>query len=204
MNQTIKIRQIEEAYDAWGGAVYRLAMVYLGRHADAEDVTQETFLRFLEKGYGERDALPYLYTIARNLCIDEYRKKKHLPLQVLGEPSGEAWGTRGCGAEETGGTGPGNAVLMENVESGLEERVVMAMAVRKALDALEEEEREVILLRYVNQVPVGTMGKILGISRFSVYRMTKSALKHFREALGKEGFYEGAEIKKAVTTEGTE
>ena len=84
------------------------------------------------------------------------------------------------------------------------DRVVMAMAVRKALDALEEEEREVILLRYVNQVSVGTMGKILGISRFSVYRMTKSALKHFREALGKEGFYEGAEIKKAVTTEGTE
>lgn len=93
---------------------------------------------------------------------------------------------------------------MENVESGLEERVVMAMAVRKALDALEEEEREVLLLRYVNQVPVGTMGKILGTSRFSVYRMTKSALKRFREALGKEGFCEGAEIKTAVMTEGTE
>ncbi len=191
---------LEAQYDK----IYRYCYFKLGSRETAEDITQETFLRFLEKGYGERDALPYLYTIARNLCIDEYRKKKHLPLQVLGEPPGGAWGTRGCGAEETAGTGPGNAVLMENVESGLEERVVMAMAVRKALDALEEEEREVILLRYVNQVPVGTMGKILGTSRFSVYRMTKSALEHFREALGREGFYEGAEIKRAVTTEGTE
>ncbi len=191
---------LEAQYDK----IYRYCYFKLGSRETAEDITQETFLRFLEKGYGERDALPYLYTIARNLCIDEYRKKKHLPLQVLGEPPGEAWGTRGCGAEETGVIGPGNAVLMENVESGLEERVVMAMAVRKAMDALEDEEREVLLLRYVNQVPVGTMGKILGTSRFSAYRMTKSALKRFREALGKEGFCEGAEIKTAVMTEGTE
>ena len=49
MNQSIKIRHIEEAYDAWGGAVYRLAMVYLGRHADAEDVTQEVFVRLLSR-----------------------------------------------------------------------------------------------------------------------------------------------------------
>ena len=56
MNQTIKIRQIEEAYDAWGGAVYRLAMVYLGRHADAEDVTQEVFVRLLSRA--PEDTLP--------------------------------------------------------------------------------------------------------------------------------------------------
>ena len=129
---------LETQYDK----IYRYCYFKLGSRETAEDITQETFLRFLERGYGERDALPYLYTIARNLCIDEYRKKKHLSLQALGEPQGEAWGTRGCGAEETGGTGPGNAVLMENVESGLEERVVMAMAVRKALDALEEYIRD--------------------------------------------------------------
>ena len=47
MKQTISARQFEEAYDICGAAVYRLAMIYLGRHADAEDVTQEVFLRLL-------------------------------------------------------------------------------------------------------------------------------------------------------------
>ena len=47
MNQTISAHQFEAAYDTYSGAVFRLAMVYLGQQADAEDVTQETFLRLL-------------------------------------------------------------------------------------------------------------------------------------------------------------
>ena len=44
MNQRIDSPQFEAAYDAYSPAVYRLAMVYLGRYADAEDVTQEVFV----------------------------------------------------------------------------------------------------------------------------------------------------------------
>ena len=47
MNQRIDSPQFEAAYDAYSPAVYRLAMVYLGRYADAEDVTQEVFVRLL-------------------------------------------------------------------------------------------------------------------------------------------------------------
>ena len=47
MNQTVCADKFETAYDLYGKAVYRLAMVYLGRHADAEDVTQEVFVRLL-------------------------------------------------------------------------------------------------------------------------------------------------------------
>ena len=58
----------------------RIHPLYKIRGGDArlaEDITQETFLRSLENnrwqiaGY----ALAYLYTVARNLCIDEYRKR---------------------------------------------------------------------------------------------------------------------------------
>lgn len=38
-----RMRRFEASYDAYGAMVYRLAMVYLGRRADAEDVTQEVF-----------------------------------------------------------------------------------------------------------------------------------------------------------------
>ncbi len=44
----------------------------------AEDITQESFLRFFNtKNYGSIERqMPYLYTIARNLCLDHFRKKK--------------------------------------------------------------------------------------------------------------------------------
>ena len=45
MKQAISTQQLEDAYDAYGTAVYRLAMAFLGQCADAEDVTQETFCR---------------------------------------------------------------------------------------------------------------------------------------------------------------
>ena len=43
----VLIPRFETAYSAYGATVYRLAMVYLGRPADAEDVTQEVFLKLL-------------------------------------------------------------------------------------------------------------------------------------------------------------
>ena len=47
MKQAISTQQLEDAYDAYGTAVYRLAMAFLGQCADAEGVTQETFCRLL-------------------------------------------------------------------------------------------------------------------------------------------------------------
>lgn len=76
MNQTISARQLEEAYDACGPAVYRLAMVYLGRPADAEDVTQETFVRLLclaPAFADEEHRRRWLLRVAANLCRDQLR-----------------------------------------------------------------------------------------------------------------------------------
>ena len=48
----------------------------------AEDITQETFLRFLNNHkYTEIGKnMPYLYTISKNLCIDYYRQKRPIEL----------------------------------------------------------------------------------------------------------------------------
>jgi len=76
MNQTICSHTFEEAYDAYSGAVYRLAMVYLGRRADAEDITQEAFLRLLDRapGFtGEEHKKRWLLQVTANLCRDQLR-----------------------------------------------------------------------------------------------------------------------------------
>jgi len=60
--------------------VVHFAMRYLGRHSDAEDVAQETFIRLWkhandweDQGFSVRS---WIYRITYNLCIDEIRKRK--------------------------------------------------------------------------------------------------------------------------------
>ncbi len=76
MNQTLSIRQLEDAYDAYGTAVYRLAMAFLGQRSDAEDVTQETFCRLLYHApvfSNEEHLKRWLLQVAANLCRNQLR-----------------------------------------------------------------------------------------------------------------------------------
>ncbi len=66
-------REFDAKYDAYGAMVYRLAMVYLGCHADAEDVTQEAFMRLLYRAPEFTDAgheKRWLLRVTVNLCRD--------------------------------------------------------------------------------------------------------------------------------------
>lgn len=76
MQQIISPCQFEEDYDHYGAAVYRLAMVYLGRHADAEDAVQEAFLRLLYRSpvfTDENHKRRWLLQVTANLCRDQLR-----------------------------------------------------------------------------------------------------------------------------------
>ena len=144
----------KEQYDK----IYRYCYFRLKNQVIAEDIAQETFLRFLEndtyeeKGY----ALHYLYTIARNLCIEEYRKRVEEPLEN------------------------------EAVEESFEDHCLEKITIRLALEKLTEEERELIVLRYVNEVPMGVICKFQGCSRFAVYRKINHILKKLKKDMGED------------------
>ncbi len=129
---------LEEQYDK----IYRYCYFKVHQREVAEDITQETFLRFYERfgHYGSEFTLQYLYRIAHNLCVDRYRKKEDVELSE------------------------------EIVVEGHEEQVLTKVLVDEALAKLSEEEQELLLLRYVNEVPVATMCKLYGMSRFALYR----------------------------------
>ena len=57
---------------------------------------------------------------------------------------------------------------------------------KKALDSLSQEDREIILLRYVNEVPVNVIAKLHNISRFALNRRITRILGTLRTHLGKE------------------
>ena len=143
---------LESAYDK----VYRYVYFKLKNQTIAEDITQETFLRFISKnGNIHNYELRYLYTIARNLCIDKYRR-------VEPDPLPEEYDEISVAANNT-----------------LEETII----VRDALARLPLEDQEILLLRYVNEEAVGTISKALNISRFAVYRRLKTAEERLRKSL---------------------
>lgn len=151
---------IELFYDK----IFRYCYYRTGDKTTAEDLTQETFLRFLNSD--SRMPERYLYTIAKNLCIDEYRKTRPI---LTDEASSEA--DEIPGPDET-------------------ESMVDRMTILNAMEQMPEEEREVLILRYVNDESVSDICVLTGLSRFAVYRRCKEAANRMKELLGKEN-YEG-------------
>ena len=149
-----KKTDLAEQYDR----IYRYCYFKLHSRETAEDITQETFLRYLEH-YGERDKewdLRYLYTIAHNLCVDEYRK-------------------------------PMAALLPEEVsEPDHVEKTITTLWLRNALDKLSDEEQELLLLHYANEVPYNVICEVQGISRFALYRKMQKILRKLQKELGEE------------------
>ena len=143
---------LKEYYDK----IYKYCYIKVKNRETAEDVTQETFLRFIEKEEYHQQGLElqYLYVIARNLCTDHYRKK--------------------TGSE-----------ISEDLQdcSVSEDEMIENIALRQALEQLSEDDRDIIFLRYVNGVTVKTISKIYGISRFSVSRKIKAVLESLKNLL---------------------
>jgi RNA polymerase sigma factor (sigma-70 family) len=78
-------REIDDLYRAHVAEVYRYAYAVLGNHADAEDVTQTTFLnayRALEQGVRPRKPSNWLLTIASNAIKQRFRQEQARPRYV--------------------------------------------------------------------------------------------------------------------------
>ena len=63
------------------------------------------------------------------------------------------------------------------------ETVVNNLALRQALDRLDGEDRELLLLRYVNEVPMAALVSLFGMSRFALHRRLNKLLKEMKDSL---------------------
>ncbi len=152
---------IDDQYDK----IYRYCYLRVHNRETAEDITQETFLRFIERPqyYNTEKALNLLYTIAGNLCIDEFRKEKPQPI-------------------------PDDTASAEDIE----EELISQLSLKQALASLTEQDREIILLRYINDVPAAVIGSLYNMSRFAVNRRIKRILNDLHNDMGKENIHEEA------------
>lgn len=153
--------------------VYRYCFYRLGDVKLAQDLTSEVFVRMVEKldtyEPSGRPLLAWLYTIARNLVADDYRrngKVTHLPLD-------EAL-TSGMHANPVQQT----------------EQSLLADCLRLVIEKLTEDQQQVILLKYVENQSNAQVARILGKTRGAVKSLQHRALASLRRALEEEPCYE--------------
>jgi RNA polymerase sigma-70 factor (ECF subfamily) len=82
MQGTTRLEQkVTEVFELLRDPIYRYVCRLIGKRAEAEDLTQETFLRLfdsLQKGHAMGNVRPWLYRVAHNLTIDWLRQQGRL------------------------------------------------------------------------------------------------------------------------------
>ncbi len=147
--------------------VYRVAYSVLRNHHDAEDATQETFVRVLKHARELpelRDVKLWLARIAWRIAVDHKRK---LPEQSLDEAAetGIELAQSAPGAEQ--------AVITENLR----------MVMERMIEALPRELREVVTLSTVEELPGAAIAEVLQIPEASVRTRLFRARQMLKEKL---------------------
>jgi RNA polymerase sigma-70 factor (ECF subfamily) len=157
-------------YDRYVDRIYGYALRETRDVARAQDVTAATFERALRHilrfRWGEKGLAPWLYRIARNEIIQQSRRDKRLnPLE-----------------EDAAGR------LSESDREArpLESAVLSVERDRELYDALRrlaEADREILTLRFLEQLPTEDVAQILHCSRDNVYVRLHRALGRLRGLL---------------------
>jgi len=165
-----------ELVEAFKKRIYGLAYEIMGNQADAEDVSQEVFMKVYRSiGTFQRDAKlsSWIYRIAVNTAIDHSRKKPFFPAAFRESPEGAA--------ARDGGPEP--AALSPGPEQEAESRLLRRM-IERALDKVSEREKNVFLLRHYHDLKLKEIAEVLGISEGSVksylFRVIKKLQKELR------------------------
>jgi RNA polymerase sigma factor (sigma-70 family) len=168
-------RAFEELYSRYRGRIGSYAFGMVGDHARAEDIAQEVFISALRRLRDTERPIafkPWIYEIAKNACIDEFRRtrrSREVPLDADdddGEGEGES---RGLLSQS-----PTPDAAVENKQR-LDD-------LRGAFHGLSESHHRIIVMRELEGLSYSQIGDRLGMSKAVV----ESTLFRARRRLGEE------------------
>lgn len=158
-----------QLYNLYFDRVYRYARLKVEHAADAEDVTAVVFLtawrtidRFSPKH--ELSFAGWLFRLAHNSLVDRYRRSHETV--SLDDMRYESW----------------SGEVFPSPEAELEWRLTL-VELHEALLKLTEEQREVVLLRFVEGLSAREVGDIMGKQEGTVRGMQFRAIEALRRAL---------------------
>jgi RNA polymerase sigma-70 factor (ECF subfamily) len=153
-------------------------MVHLvGRVDEAEDLTQDVFLRIYKarKGYRPRAKFStWLFTIANNLALNHLRSKGRNPTVAL--EAGSADSTSMRPAEE-------KVVARDGTASAQMRKVELSEVVREALEELGEDQKMAVLLNKFEEMSYAEIAEVMSRSEAAVKSLLARARMNLRERL---------------------
>ena len=159
---------VEALVSAHAGPLLAFAMRHVGDRAQAEDVVQETLLRAWQRldrlDAGRESLRPWLFTVARNIIVDQVRAQAARPRTVSDDGL----------AEVAAGT--------DDIDRAME-----AWLLSDALHELSPDHRAVLVATVWRGLSVREAAELLGVPPGTVKSRTYYALRHLRLLLQEKG-----------------
>jgi RNA polymerase sigma-70 factor, ECF subfamily len=159
-----------EIYDAYVERIYRFIYFKVASAEQAEDLTSEAFLKAWHYLLDKRDVpnlQALLYSIARSVVIDFYRATSHERANVSLDDA--------TGIEPVD---PASERLIREVESKFDTTLVL-----ERLRTLKEEYREVVIMKFLDEMTAGEIAAVLGKSAANVRVILHRATKALSDAI---------------------
>ena len=164
------------------GMVYSFALQSLRRREDAEDATQEVFLklwRTLGTWRDEASVKTYIMRIARNTVIDMIRRRNAHPTDSLTVEDDD-------GEESQLDIADTDTTSDPAADYARREQIA---EVRRAIDELEPEHREIIILRDINGLSYAEIAESTGLYPGTVKSRLSRAREKLKEILKTRNFF---------------
>lgn len=156
---------IEEAYNAYADPIFRHCYFRILDREKAKELMQETFIKAFEyakKGQKIENIRALLYRIANNLVIDYVRRNKEVSLDQMMEDTG------------FDPTGSDDTMMKARLDEG---------HIRSVLKTLEPEDRELIVLRYIDDLKPQEIAEMKGVTANVISVRIHRALKELKTIL---------------------
>ena len=157
-----------QLYKIYFVPVFRYVYLRVGTKEEAENIAQEVFLKVYKnvENYNDqgKDPLAYFFTIARNQVIDFYRKKKPISLDQ-------------------------NLPVLEKLETSFGDPETTldqnekARTLNAAIQSLNDIQREVVILKFINGFENSQVAEILDKSEEAIRQIQHRALEVLRQKL---------------------
>ena len=164
---------LAELVERYQNDIFRFCLHYIKNIEVAKEMAQETFLRIYtarSRFEVSRKFKPWMLCIARNLCLNELKRRKMVQMETLEEYASSA-------REESG-------ELLRAPEDSPYELLLTQERHRyllSVLDALPEESREIVVLRYFQKLSAREIAEIVDSTEGAVRTRLHRILKQMRD-----------------------
>ncbi|MDH5695483.1 MAG: sigma-70 family RNA polymerase sigma factor [Dehalococcoidia bacterium] len=153
-----------QLYEAHFDKIYRYVTIRIGNEMEAEDMTQQVFLKALQSISSFKwRGIPFsawLFRLAHNQVVDYFRGKKRAAMPL----------------DESLASSDDNPQLMAEQKLDIEQLLL-------ATKRLTEAQREVISLRFAGELSIAQVAEVMGKSQGAVKALQHSAIVALRKAL---------------------